>query len=138
MKITRDVVSDLWPAYESGEASPDTRAVVEAFLREDPELARILGGQKSAEMLRAAAVAPPPDRDKAALARTQRLIRRRQWLLGLALFLTLLPGWTVVTDDVRFVLWRDLPLLAAASLLAAAGTWAAYLVEGRRLRVKGF
>ena len=42
MKITRDVVTDLWPLYLSGGASADTRTLVEAFLAEDPELARRL------------------------------------------------------------------------------------------------
>ena len=40
MKITRDVVSDLWPLYSSGEASADTRVLVDEFLRDDPEFAR--------------------------------------------------------------------------------------------------
>jgi hypothetical protein len=40
--VTREVITDLWPVYVSGEASPDTRGLVEAFLREDPELARKL------------------------------------------------------------------------------------------------
>lgn len=74
--ITRDVISDLWPLYASGEASPDTRALVEAFLREDPEFAQtlhdsVLGTLPQLE-------APP-------------LIKRPmagpQWLLFLALFL---------------------------------------------------
>ena len=38
MTITRDVVRDLWPLYAANEASPDTRAVVDEFLRNDPEL----------------------------------------------------------------------------------------------------
>jgi len=42
MKVTRDVITDLWAVYESGEASADTRALVEEFLREDPEHARKL------------------------------------------------------------------------------------------------
>ena len=42
MKITREVVTDLWPLYLSGGASADTRTLVETFLADDPELARIL------------------------------------------------------------------------------------------------
>ena len=34
MKITRDVVTDLWPLYVAGEASPDTQALVMRFLRQ--------------------------------------------------------------------------------------------------------
>src|SRR5258706_9503354 len=37
MTITRSIILDLWSAYASGEASQDTRALVDAFLRDDPE-----------------------------------------------------------------------------------------------------
>jgi hypothetical protein len=137
MKITRDVVADLWPAYESGEASADTRVLVEDFLRQDPELGRILRDETGHGLDLAEAPAPPPDADKAAVVRTQRLIRRQQWLMGLALFFTMLPVTSIHTDRLRFILWRDLPEIAVASLLAAAGLWLAYVGAGRRLRVSG-
>ena len=41
MEVTRDIVIDLMPLYQSGEASPDTRAAIEEFLRRDPSLAKI-------------------------------------------------------------------------------------------------
>ena len=50
MKVTRDVVVDLLPLYLAGEASSDTRALVEAFLESDPELASIAQQQASAGM----------------------------------------------------------------------------------------
>ena len=40
MPITREVITDLWPVFLSGEASADTRALVEDFLQHDPEFAR--------------------------------------------------------------------------------------------------
>src|SRR6185436_12129442 len=43
MKITRDVIIDLLPAVASGEASADTRLLVEEFLASDPELKERLG-----------------------------------------------------------------------------------------------
>lgn len=39
MKVTREVVMDLLPLYLSGEASADSRALIVAFLAQDPELA---------------------------------------------------------------------------------------------------
>lgn len=39
MEITRDVILDLLPLYQAGEASEDTRALVEKYLETDPELA---------------------------------------------------------------------------------------------------
>ena len=40
--VTRDVITDLWPLYTAGEASPDTRALIESFLQDDPEFARTI------------------------------------------------------------------------------------------------
>jgi len=42
MNVTHDVVSDLWPLYASGEASADTRALVDTFLAGDPAFGRIV------------------------------------------------------------------------------------------------
>ena len=41
-ELPREVLLDLLPAYASGEASAATRALVEAHLAKDPELARRL------------------------------------------------------------------------------------------------
>ena len=38
MQVTRDIVRDLLPVYLAGEASADTRAVVEKHLATDPQL----------------------------------------------------------------------------------------------------
>jgi anti-sigma factor RsiW len=42
MKVTRDVIYDLLPGYFSGEISPDTRALVDEFLRQDPEFSKMM------------------------------------------------------------------------------------------------
>jgi hypothetical protein len=41
-EITRDVVSDLWPLYRAGEASRDSKALVDEFLAEDSDFASTL------------------------------------------------------------------------------------------------
>src|SRR5689334_8043136 len=41
MKVTRDVIYDLLPSYFAGDASSDTRALVEAYFETDPEFARM-------------------------------------------------------------------------------------------------
>ena len=42
MQVTRDIVIDLMPLYQSGEASADTRAAIEEFLRHEPGLKRLV------------------------------------------------------------------------------------------------
>ncbi len=41
MTITRDIVLDLLPLYAAGEASPDSRAAVDAFVAADASVARL-------------------------------------------------------------------------------------------------
>jgi ferric-dicitrate binding protein FerR (iron transport regulator) len=136
MDITRNVVKDLLLVYEAGEASSDTRAIVEEWLRRDPELAR--------DATRAAAAAipvPPPvpaTAEKQALDRTKRQLRRRFILLGTAVYVTTLllsvtfnsQGFTGLLIDnwpERIVVW------AIAALL-----WWLYWRASRRLSVAGF
>ena len=45
MNVTRDVIRDLWPLVEGGEATADTRALVDRFLAGDAELAAELRQQ---------------------------------------------------------------------------------------------
>ena len=42
MKVTRDVIYDLLPAYFSGEISQDTRRLVDEFLEQDPEFRQMM------------------------------------------------------------------------------------------------
>jgi hypothetical protein len=121
--------------YESGEASTATRVLVDEFLAGDPELRRQLGGGATA--FQAASLTPAPDADRRALHAVQRALRRRKWLLGLALFFTMLPGWTIDTESVSFSMVRDRPDVALVALVAAAILWIGYARAGRRLRVTG-
>ena len=41
MKVTREVIYDLLPSYFAGDASDETRALVEAYFETDPEFARM-------------------------------------------------------------------------------------------------
>jgi anti-sigma factor RsiW len=137
MNVTADVVRDLLPLYVAGEASTDTRALVEAYLRTDPELAMLAAALREPE----AATAPPavpPEAGRAALATTRRLLRWRAWLLGLALMCTALPlSFVFDSTGLRFLLVRDEPGTALAAWGAAACLWGALATVSRRLRVTG-
>jgi len=85
MTVTRDVIFDLLPAYFSGDASGDTRVLVEEFLATDPDM------KKMADRfgrLRPAGAAPLPgeaEREKLAFARTRSRTKLRMAALGWAL-----------------------------------------------------
>ena len=138
MNVTREIVKDLLPLYVSGEASPDTRALVEAFLREDPELLRLADALRAEELAPTREPSASPGAGRAALERTKTLLRRRTWLMALALFFTGLPLSFVFGDSgLRFLLIRDAPALGSVSLAVAAALWIAFGITARRLRVSG-
>ncbi len=138
MNVTREIVKDLLPLYVSGEASPETRALVEAFLREDPELARLAEALRAEELAPARGAIAPSGSGREALSQAKALLRRRTWTLALALFFTGLPLSFVFGDSgLRFLLIRDAPALGSASLAVAVALWIAYALTVRRLRVTG-
>ena len=138
MNVTREIVKDLLPLYVSGEASPDSRALVESFLRGDPELSRLADALRAGELPPLSKASVPPDAGRAALEKTKGLLRRRTWLLALSLFFTGLPiSFVFDSNGLRFPLLRDAPVFASASLVVAVALWIAYGATTRRLRVTG-
>jgi hypothetical protein len=138
MNVTAEVVKDLLPLYVAGEASADTRALVEEFLRTDAQLAALADALRDQESRPAPPPAAPPGAERAALETTRSLLRRRSWLLGFALMLTALPlSFAFDSGGMRFLLLRDAPAFAVASWVIAAGLWAAFAHVARRLRVTG-
>jgi hypothetical protein len=68
--VTREVVYDLLPAYFAGDASDDTRALVEAYFDTDPEFARMASRfQQIADRQRPGAAAAARERETFCSAR---------------------------------------------------------------------
>ena len=137
MEITRDVINDLLPVYITDEASADTRRLVEEFLKNDPEFARLIRDERTLELLNQP-VALPPSNEKEALTLTKRLIKRQTWFLAFALLFSLVPLSIKIEDGaVTFFILQNTPLLAAVYWLIAGGCWFGYFRTRRRLRVSG-
>ena len=138
MTITRDVITDLLPAYLCGEASADTRALVEEFLAGNADFARTVAaskGRSDAMLTSTPNVSPDVERD--ALARTRALLHRRTWTIALALFVTSLPLTFAFSDGrVTFFMLRDEPV-SGVLWIAAAYLWVQLAVLRRRLRGVG-
>lgn len=138
MKIDPAVIRDLLPIYLAGEASPATRTLVEEHLAVDPELARLARAAAEPEVDRIAGALPSPSSGKAELDATRRLLRRRSWLMGCAIFTSLLPFSIHGTSQgIQFFLLRDAPATATVSAVAAGVFWLAFWRVSRRLRVTG-
>jgi anti-sigma factor RsiW len=118
-KITRDVISDLWPVYASGEATEDTRALVESYLADHPEC---VAEFEAPVALPAADAAFAPNAEARALVRTKELMRGGRWLHGVRLVALVLT----VLALVRF--YADTLEIFTVRLGVAAIAWVLYAV----------
>src|SRR5271168_4878938 len=90
MNATKDIINDLIPLYAANECSADTRALVEEYLRQNPqqagELRRILNTPVPGAV-------PPAQglNEVRAFREARRRLRRRSWLTAFALFFSLAP-----------------------------------------------
>ena len=83
MNVTREVILDLLPVYLAGEASPATRAFVEEYLKQDPELAQRIRLQWAENFAKVAPSATPSGSRVAVAqphAKTDRLAAMAVWL----------------------------------------------------------
>ncbi len=83
MKITKDVILDLLPVYLAGEATPDTRSLVEEFLQHDVDLAQRIREQWTKGLGSAPPTSLPPDLELRTLRRTHGRIWLQILLFGL-------------------------------------------------------
>jgi anti-sigma factor RsiW len=130
--VTRQVISDLWPIYVSGEASAETRALVESFLAADPEFGKTL--QESSGVTLGVASAPPlpPDLELQALARTKRRLWGYFWLLQLAWLFTALAFARIVSDTSWDVSPRSFIVMASIATVF----WIAFFISLIRIRAR--
>jgi ferric-dicitrate binding protein FerR (iron transport regulator) len=79
--VTRQVVSDLWALCRTGDASADSRALVDAFLAQDPAFAESL---KESEMMNTIVphVQLSPDAERRMLDDAARTARLKLLVIG--------------------------------------------------------
>lgn len=134
MTVSRDVVLDLLPVYLAGEASDDTRRIVESHLEGDPALAAVARDEKTKLP---PVPAPRPEAEIRTLQRTRAVVRRRSWLLGGATFFCLLPASVYGSDAGISWLAKENPALAALFGVIGIVLVSVYVAEGRKLRITG-
>jgi hypothetical protein len=113
MNVHENVILDLLPAVRSGQASAESRQLVEQFLDANPQLARF------------AALMPSPDPalELRALQRTRRELGRASWVKGLAIFFTLLPLSFIFDGSHARFLFADYPAVMVGMWIVAAALW---------------
>lgn len=81
IEVTRDVVSDLWSLYRSGEASADSRTLVDAFLSQDRDFASAL--QESERLSGAVpSLRLSPDAERRLLDDARKRARTKLFVIG--------------------------------------------------------
>jgi hypothetical protein len=129
--VTRDVISDIWPLYVSGDVGADTRRLVDAFLAGDPEFARTLRDGAADPLESYAPPALPPDHEMTTLARVKKRLWGYPMLLQMAILFSCFAFGRIVADTSWDVSPRNFIITAAL----AAVCWIAFFVtlwRGRR------
>ena len=128
--ITRDVITDLWPLYADGAASADTRALVEEFLRRDPDWAQAMQAARAAPL-------PPPDAKPDQETRMFNRIKSRQrllrWMLMLAMIFTCQAFGRIIADTS----WDVSPRAFIATAAVAGVFWIGFFIAVVRVRKVG-
>jgi anti-sigma factor RsiW len=136
VNISRDVVKDLLPVYLAGDASADTQALVESYLKSDPELARDIKVAGATDL--GLPATPVPTAEKQALEATRQLIKNRTSTLVVAMVFTVLPlTFAFEGTTITFFLIRDAPQIGVTWWITAVIMWIWHLAIRRRLRVSG-
>jgi anti-sigma factor RsiW len=138
MNVTRDVVRDLVTLYLAGEASADTRLLVEEYLSSNPAFAREVEAARTDDLRVPPVPLLPAESGKLALDRTRQLLRNRTSTLVVAILFTALPlAFAFNAHGITFLLIRDAPVVGASWWLTAVVMWVWHARIRRRLRVSG-
>jgi predicted anti-sigma-YlaC factor YlaD len=130
MNVTDAVVKDLLALYLAGEAHPDTRAIVEEWLRSHPEMVHQVEQARGAGLPDVAV--PPPTAEKRILDRVRRRWRARSIVLGAAIYFSTLPLTVTFNSSGFHGLLIDNWPQRIVLLIIGAALWGLYVAMPRR------
>jgi ferric-dicitrate binding protein FerR (iron transport regulator) len=134
MNVTKEVITDLFPLYVANECSKDSRALIEDYLRNNPnqaeELKRIMNMSVPSGGARLAG-----SEEVRTLREARRRVRRQSWVMGLAIFFSLLPFSFLVTSERIYWLFRESPGTAVVYAAIGGGCWGLYFVMRSRSKI---
>ena len=154
MNVTDDVLNDLLTLYLAGEASADTRALIEERARREPAFAAKVRAAREVDQAAARAIdlpglaTPPSDGELRALKQTRHAIFLRTLFFAGGLVFTLLPlvfvkgvrilpGFHADGDSAEFLILGKYPGLVWAFWSIATASWVACWVMNREVRKAG-
>lgn len=118
--LPRNVILDLLPAYIAGEASEESRALVEEFARNDPQIARLIRTGRSESEAISPKMPVPDNLEMKTKKRIRRSIRRQMWYVALATASILMLPLVAMffTDEVN---WSPFDFIVMGILLFGTG-----------------
>jgi hypothetical protein len=136
VELPRQVMDDLAVLYLSGEASAETRELVERYAGRHSDYASALQAHAPESM--AVATAVQVEAEMQALKRTKEYLFLRTLFFAMAVAFTLSLGlFTFNNDGVTFLLYRDAPGVFWAFSSIAAASWVAWGLMRRELAKTG-
>lgn len=119
--LPRNVILDLLPAYIAGEASEESRTLVEAFAKKDPEIDRVVRTGKLDPGTFSQAMTAPDDLEMKTVKRLRRTILRRLWTVALVTAAILMVPLVAMmfTGEVH---WKPGDFIIGGLLLFGAGS----------------
>jgi len=139
MKITNQIIIDLFPLYQAGEASEDTQRLITDYLQLHPKFAEELNQLSKVEQIQDVPLTLTSEDEMSTLNKTKRLLKFRSVLFGAGLFFSCLP---FAFGDVSFSdeqgvhwLWTNFPEGAFAAGLIGLVCWGGYFYLKKQLSV---
>lgn len=128
--VPRNIILDLLPVYIAGEASEESRSLVEEVARTDPEIARLIRAGSLEPDVISPKMALPDDLEMKTLKRVRSSIRRQMWFVALATSAVLMVPLVAMlfTNEVN---WDLFDFVAMGSLLFGSGLM--YVLISRKL-----
>jgi len=137
MKVTSEVILDLIPLYLSGDASKDTIKLVESYFESDPDFERRVR-DNSYELFPNNITSPQKKEiEVKSLIKTKKMIKLRSYLLGFAIFFSLVPFSFLATNGKTYWLLLEAPKSAMVYGVFGVIFWIVYFVTKKRLQVTG-
>jgi hypothetical protein len=128
-RIPQHVILDLLPLYFEGEVSDETRDLIEKYLNDNPQLAKLVEQAKVAPPLQEIPAPLKKENEMEALKKVKKLMIQHNVFLALAVILTLMIG-------ISYIFLWDEPRGAAAPFVfggMAAFFWTIFFVVNRKI-----
>ncbi len=129
-RIPQHVILDLLPLYFEGEVSKETHDLIEEYLKQDPQLAKLAEQAKGAISLQGIPAPLKKETEMEALEKVKKLMVQHSVFLSLALILTFMAGLSGF-----FPMWGA-PFSGATIIfgILSAICWIAFFTLAKRIR----